>query len=67
MCHRPLQPPLRLGHSSPSADTSNIKVYYPTTDLKFAWDDYKKHNKSGLKSTAPPKARNLSSGVVCCL
>ena len=42
-------------------------MYDPTTGLKFAWDDYKKLNKSDLKSTAPPKARNLSSGVVCCL
>ena len=59
--------PLRLSPPGLSVDTPNLKVYDPTTGLKFAWDDYKKLNKSDLKSTAPPKARNLSSGVVCCL
>ena len=52
---------------SPGTDTSNLKVYDPTSDLKFAWGDFKKINKSDPKSTALPKARNHSSGVVCCL
>ena len=42
-------------------------MYDHTSDLKFAWGDFKKLNKSDLKSTALPKLRNHSSGVVCCL
>ena len=59
--------PRRPGPSSPGTDTPSLKVYDPTSDLKFAWGDFQKLNKSDLKSTAPPKVRNLSSGVVCCL
>ena len=42
-------------------------AYDPTSDLKFAWGDFKKLNRSDLKPTALPKVRNLSSGVVCYL
>ena len=34
--------PRRPGPSSPGTDTPNLKVYDPTSDLKFAWGDFKK-------------------------
>ena len=58
--------PPRLDPFSPGTNTSNLKVFDPTSGLQFAWNDFKRLSKSELKTTAPPKQRPSTSGVNCC-
>ena len=58
--------PPRLDPFSPGTNTSNLKVYDPTSGLQFAWNDFRKVSKDELKTTAPPKQRPSTSGVSCC-
>ena len=58
--------PPRLDPFSPGTNTSNLKVFDPTSGLQFAWNDFRKLSKDELKTIAPPKQRLFSSGVNCC-
>lgn len=60
-------PSPRHGSSSPSHNTSNLKVFDPASGLKFTWDDFKRLSKIELNSTAPPKVRPSTAGVTCCI
>ena len=56
----------RLDPFSLDTNTSNLKVFDPTSGQQFAWNDFRKLSKDELKTIAPPKQRPSSSGVNCC-